>query len=43
MSNSMNKQTTIHLVDVPGCGNDAARIEGDVRPRVTGGNSPATR
>lgn len=43
MNNSMSKQTTIHLVDVPERGNDAARIEGGVQPGVTGGNSAATR
>ncbi len=43
MKNSMNKRTATHLVDVPERGNDAARIEGGAQPRVTGGNSPATR
>jgi len=43
MNNSMSKQTTTHLVDMPERGNDAARIEGGAQPRVTGGNSPATR
>lgn len=43
MKNSMNEQTTTLLVEVPGCGKDAARIEGSAQPRVTGGNSPATR
>jgi hypothetical protein len=43
MNNSMNRQTTTHFVDVPERGNDAARIEGGAQPRVTGGNSPATR
>ena len=43
MNNSMSKQTTTHLVDVPRRGNDATRIEGGAQPRVTGGNSLATR
>jgi hypothetical protein len=43
MNNSMNKQTTTHPVVVPERGNDAARTEGGAQPRVTDGNSPATR
>ncbi len=42
MNNSMSKQTTTHLVDVPERGKIAARIEGGAQSRVTGGNSPAT-